>query len=294
MLLNIKKFADTSETLKEAKKNVKEMSLAKEIAVFIGLYAITLFIPLILNGIIEVSLILSNQITDYTQILVELYGVIFIPITIYFIVTKIEKRSWRSIGFSKNNIISSCLKGLFIGFVMFFVVVVIGFALGQYKYNGFDLSSAIFLIPFFFGFLIQSFGEEIHERGWTLTFISKRHNVIIAMILSSVFFSLEHLLNSGIDLLSLINIVLIGFFFAVLFLKYDNIWICGCAHTAWNFSQGIIFGFNVSGTVTPSLLKFSQTSSNLIGGGEFGPESGLIATVVTVIALVIALYYTKK
>ena len=177
---------------------------------------------------------------------------------------------------------------------MFFVVVVIGFALGQYKYNGFDLSSAIFLIPFFFGFLIQSFGEEIHERGWTLTFISKRHNVIIAMILSSVFFSLGHLLNSGIDLLSLINIVLIGFFFAVLFLKYDNIWICGCAHTSWNFSQGIIFGFNVSGTVTPSLLKFSQTSSNLIGGGEFGPESGLIATVVTVIALVIALYYTKK
>lgn len=78
MLLNIKKFADTSETLKEAKKNVKEMSLAKEIAVFIGLYAITFFIQLILNGIIEVTLILSNQITDYTQILVELYGVIFI------------------------------------------------------------------------------------------------------------------------------------------------------------------------------------------------------------------------
>ena len=68
-----------------------------------------------------------------------------------------------------------------------------------------------------------------------------------------------------------------------------------CAmHTAWNFSQGIIFGFNVSGTSTPSILKCSQVGQNLINGGNFGPESSLIATFVLIVALILIIYLPKK
>lgn len=294
MLSNIKQFADNSVTLKEARKNVKELSLVKEIIVFIVLYGIIFFIPLILDLVLSLGITIFGNLDGTAGELLHLYGIILIPLAVYLIVTKVEKRSWRSVGVSKGNVISSCLRGLFIGFVMFLIVVIAGLALGQYKYNGFDLSSVIFLIPFFFGFLVQSFGEEFHERGWALTYISKRHSVIIAMIITSLSFSLTHFSNAGIDLLAIFNIVLFGLLFAILFLKYDNIWICGSAHAAWNFSQGVLFGFNVSGTTTPSLLKFSQVSPNLIGGGQFGPESSLIATSVLIIALVISLYYTHK
>ena len=79
-----------------------------------------------------------------------------------------------------------------------------------------------------------------------------------------------------------------------LFIKYDNIWICGSAHAAWNFSQGILFGFAVSGqTGTPSLLKCSQVGQNIISGGQFGPESSLIATFVIIIGLILALYIKR-
>ncbi len=296
MLSNIKKYADNSETLKEARKNVKEMSLAKEIVVFIALFALIFFGTMLLNTILPVIYMLeiSHGTDDNFAKLLGLYGLIVTPIIIYFIVTRLEKRSWRSVGVSKGDVISSCLRGLLIGFIMFFTVVIIGLALGQYKYDGIDSSSIIILIPFFFGFLIQSFGEEFHERGWALTFISKRHSVIIAILISSIAFSATHLLNRGIDPLSLLNIVLVGIFFAVLFLKYDNIWVCGCAHAAWNFSQGALLGFNVSGNTIPSFLKFSQVSQNLIGGGKFGPESSLIATFVILIALLVAVYYTRK
>ena len=37
MLSNIKEFADNSETLKEARINVKEMSVVKEIGIYIAL-----------------------------------------------------------------------------------------------------------------------------------------------------------------------------------------------------------------------------------------------------------------
>ena len=98
-----------------------------------------------------------------------------VPVGIYIYATKIEKRSWRSIGFSKGNAISSTLKGALIGFSMFLAVVIIGLALGQFTFSGFDFSQAIYALPFLVAFTIQSFGEEIYTRGWTLTYFSKRH-----------------------------------------------------------------------------------------------------------------------
>ena len=238
--------------------------------------------------------IYTNVLHYGGEALLILYLYIIAIIIVCLVVTKIEKRSLRSIGISKGNVIFSILKGLLIGFLMFVIVVIIGMALGQYSYNGFDLSSIILVIPFFFGFLIQSFAEEFQDRGWTLTFVSKRHGIIAAMLISSISFSLLHLSNKGIDLLALINIFLIAIFFSVLFLAYDNIWICGAAHAAWNFSQGIIFGFNVSGYAMPSLLKCSQVTTNLIGGGKFGPESSLIFTFVIIVAIFLVIYLNKN
>ncbi len=294
MFQNIKDYADRSETLKEARENVREISIIKEITVFILLYLIILIVPMLIrNYYTSIYVNMVNKL-DVVYILIDLFGVILIPIFIYIIVKKLEKRSFRSVGVSKDNVLPSVLRGAGIGFIMFLAVVIIGFLLGQYKYNGFDLSSLILLIPFLLGFFVQSFGEEIQDRGWVISFIYKRHSIIAAIIVSGLIFSISHLLNSGIDIVSLTNIFLIGLLFAVLFIKYDNIWICGSAHAAWNFSQGVLFGFTVSGdTTTPSLLKFSQISENVIGGGQFGPESSLIATFVISIGLILALYIKR-
>lgn len=290
MVLKIKNIETTSKTLKEARVNVKKMSLAKEILIFLGLNLIIIFSPLI------PQLILVNVIDDESIIgqIIGLFTLIVPILAIILIVLKLEKRSLRSIGMSKDNVISSILKGLSIGFLMFLAVVIIGFVLGQFKYNGFELSSAIYVIPFLFAFGIQSFSEEFHLRGWAMTYLSKRHSILFAIIVTSIIFSANHLLNPGIDALSLINIFLVGILFTLMFWKYDNIWICGATHTAWNFSQGIIFGFNVSGTSTPSILKCSQVGQNLINGGNFGPESSLIATFVLIVALILIIYLPKK
>ena len=288
MLDIIKYFADKSESLKEARINVKEMSTIKEVGIFIGLF----LVMFVILNIFEFIFMSISPIPDV--VFFSMGGFIIVPFIIYFYVTKIEKRSWRSIGFSKGNALSSTLKGLLIGFLMFSAVVAIGMLLGQFRFNGYDLSSLVYLIPCFILFAIQCFGEEIYTRGWTMTYFYKRHGIFAAMVISSIVFVIPHLLNTGIDLLSVVNIFIVGIVFAVLFLRFDNIWICGGVHTAWNFSQGIIFGFNVSGISTPSLMNFSQAGQNLINGGSFGPESSLIATVVFVIVLILAFCYPKK
>lgn len=294
MLTKIKEFADNSETLKEAIANVKEISLIKEIIVFILLTALITIFSFLGGGIpIYIYTNILHHSKDTIYLLITLFSFILYPIIIYFIVTKIEKRSWRSVGFSKKNVIVPTIKGLLIGFLMFLTVVIIGFLLGQYTYNGFDLSAITLLIPFLLGFMVQSFGEEFQVRGWSMTFLFKRHSIITAIVISNFTFMIMHLSNSGIDLLSLINLFLVGTFYSVLFLKYDNIWVPGGAHTAWNFSQGIIFGFNVSGMETPSLLKFSQVSQNIVTGGKFGPESSLVTSLIIIISLIIVIYWKK-
>lgn len=295
LLTMIKKFEEKSQTIKEARINVKEISLAKEIIAFILLSVAIFIASMMLSGLVEYTYsdILKNG-EDLIFQLLGLYTFIFIIILVYLIVTKVEKRNWRSAGVSKGDSIISILKGLLIGFVMFLAVVIIGMALGQYTYRGFDLSAIVIIIPFFFGFMVQSFAEEFQARGWALTFIAKRHGIFIATLISSLTFSAIHLLNPGFDLLSLINTFLIGIFFAILFIVYDNIWVCGATHAAWNFSQGVLFGFQISGQGTPSLLKCTQVSQNFIGGGKFGPESSFIATFVLVIAMIVIIYLNKS
>ena len=287
----IESYAEKSETIKEARKNVKELSFSKELGRFIILF----FILLLAISMVQYMFYDMNaEVQTPLNFLFAHLSFIFSPILIYLYITKIEKRSLRSIGFSKGNAISSVLKGFLIGLLLILAIVIIGVLFGQFKYNGIDLSSCLILIIYFIGYGVQSFGEEIYCRGWALTYFAKRHSILFAIFASNIVFILPHLGNSGFDIMSIVNIFIIGILFAVIFLKYDNIWICGGIHTAWNFLLGPVFGLNVSGEAAHSLLKFSAISPNIFNGGTFGPESSLIVTFVVIVAIVISLYVLKK
>lgn len=287
----IESYADKSETINEARKNVKEMSFSKELGRFIILF----FILLLAISIVQYMFYdLNAEVQTPLNFLLTHLAFIFSPILIYLYITKIENRSLRSIGFSKGNAISSVLKGLLIGLLIILAIVIIGVLFGQFKYDGIDFSSCLLLILYFIGYGVQSFCEEIYCRGWALTYFARRHGILFAILASNIVFILPHLGNNGFDIMSIVNIFLIGILFAIIFLKYDNIWICGGIHTAWNFLLGPIFGLNVSGEATYSLLKFSAISPNILNGGTFGPESSLIVTFVVIVAIIIAAYVLKK
>ena len=81
--------------------DVKEMSTIKEVGIFIGLFVV-LAVALNLFSYLFMSFSLLPDAEFFS-----LGGFIVVPFIIYLYVTKIEKRSWRSIGFSKGNAISS-------------------------------------------------------------------------------------------------------------------------------------------------------------------------------------------
>ena len=139
----IENYAEKSETIRQSRENAGEMSFFKEIRRFIVLF----FILILVISIVQFMFYDMNaQVQTPLNFLFVHLSFIFSPILIYFYITKIEKRSLRSIGFAKGNFISSTLKGLLIGILIILAIVIIGVLFGQFKYDSMDLSSCLLLI----------------------------------------------------------------------------------------------------------------------------------------------------
>ena len=208
----------------------------------------------------------------------------------------IEKRSLFSVGFSRRCAPLEYLLGIAVGAVMITVPVIICHATGCVTLSFNKEISPAHIILFFIAFVIQGMGEEVIFRGYFLTTLCRRNNEWVAIITSSLMFTLFHTSNQGFSFIAFINITLFGIFAAVFMLKRGSIWAVSAIHTAWNFMQGNIFGFSVSGMEKmPSILGATdQGFGSILSGGDFGIEGGLGATVVLLIALLSALMMPAK
>ena len=89
-----------------------------------------------------------------------------------------------------------------------------------------------------------------------------------------------HLANDHLDAVGLISIFLAGVLLAQLRLVYHNLWVPVGVHFIWNYLQGPVYGFSVSGNATESILIPIFEAPSLINGGEFGIEGSVITLVV--------------
>jgi hypothetical protein len=66
------------------------------------------------------------------------------------------------------------------------------------------------------------------------------------------------------------------------------------AHIAWNFVQGAVFGFPVSGDKEgASLIGIAQAGPELLTGGAFGPEAGLLGAVASAAGIAFMLAWRR-
>ena len=119
-----------------------------------------------------------------------------------------------------------------------------------------------------------------------MTVLKQTGNKWAPIIVSSIIFSVMHSLNPSMSIISYLNLFLVSLLFAYMFLKSNNLWLPIGYHITWNYFQGNIFGFQVSGLSTESLYKLNKPLNNIITGGEFGPEGGLIVTFIILIGFI--------
>lgn len=146
-------------------------------------------------------------------------------------------------------------------------------------------------------FLLVAVTEEVMLRGFVLgRMLSAGMNCFVALFLSSVLFSAMHLFNPNFALLPFVNILLAGCLLGASFLYTRNLCFPVVLHWFWNWLQGPVLGYEVSGMDSgETLLTLRLTGSDLLTGGSFGFEGSLLCTVLLVGGtLAIVAYYERR
>ena len=159
---------------------------------------------------------------------------------------------------------------------------------------------------------LVAWGEEIWVRGFWLQVVAEGYHRLTAgrlpgtsplpgaaarlagAVVSSAFFALLHLRNGHFDGLAAGGMFLGGMFLAYAYVCSDTLWLPIGMHFGWNFFEGTVFGFPVSGMWSFSLLQTRLTGPAWLTGGAFGPEAGWVVLPVMLLAFGMVAAYTSR
>lgn len=279
---------------------IPEKAYKAHIALLIVLCIIFIIIGQVLGSLITPFLKIEQG--SYSESINTMLDLVFnfgmVAVVIFFWLKFFEKRSFKSLGFFKHNWLSDYGNGFLLGTVAFCSIAFLLWISGNTitvkpLEDTLTLNMLLCVMIVLIGWIVQGAVEEILTRGWLFQMISERYSINWGILVSSVLFGLLHLTNSGTTFISTLNICLVGFLFIIYALYQQSLWgVCGF-HSVWNFLQGNVFGFEVSGTKPKggSLIELKEAGNDFITGGAFGPEASIIASLL--LALLTVFYFKK-
>ena len=212
----------------------------------------------------------------------------------------LDRRSFVSLGLLLNR---QALYDVVVGILITLPVMGFIFALeaaaGWLTIEGFawqfdPLSTVIKeIVSIFLIFVLVSWSEELLSRGYHLQNLESGLNTGLAVLISSGIFGILHLGNPNATWMSALGILLAGLFLAYGYLRTRQLWLPIGLHIGWNFFEGAVFGFPVSGLDIYPLTIITVNGPELWTGGSFGPEAGLIVIPGLILGTVFLYVYTR-
>jgi hypothetical protein len=154
------------------------------------------------------------------------------------------------------------------------------------------------------GFIAVGIYEEMLSRGYHLRnlaeglnwgILGKRGGLWAGYLISSSVFGLLHAANPNSSWISTLNLILSGLFLGLGFVLTGELAIPIGLHITWNFFQGNVFGFPVSGSKSgTSIISILQGGPDLLTGGAFGPEAGLVGIFAFLVGSILTVLYVRK
>jgi hypothetical protein len=139
-------------------------------------------------------------------------------------------------------------------------------------------------------FLVAAACEELIMRGYPFQAVVEGLGTPLAVLVFGLVFGLGHMTNSGFSAVGLATTSISGVMMSVAYLRTRSLWLPIALHFSWNWTQGCLWGMNVSGlVVTSSFLKTTPAGTALLNGGDFGAE-GSVITLVVGIALTLSIW----
>ncbi len=182
----------------------------------------------------------------------------------------IEKRKFYTMGFLKKDAFKEYIIGFVVGIVMISVPALGSILTGTATFEGLSASINVpMLLLFLLGFLLQGMSEEVLCRGYLMVSISRKYKVIIAAVVNAAIFGGLHLLNSGLTVLSMVNLIFYSEYLHLYTWLRGSIWGICALHSSWNFFESNFYGVQVSGSnVGPTVFTMTlDESKSFINGG---------------------------
>ncbi len=152
-------------------------------------------------------------------------------------------------------------------------------------------------------FVFVGFYEELFSRGYQLRNLAEGLNwrrigprgaLLLAYFLSSLVFGGLHQANPNSTSLTTLQLMLAGLFLGLGMILTGELAIPIGIHITWNFFQGPVFGFPVSGTlVSTSVFAVQQSGPEIWTGGAWGPEGGLVGILALLIGAAAILLWVR-
>jgi membrane protease YdiL (CAAX protease family) len=212
-----------------------------------------------------------------------------------------DRRSFRSLGIQLNH---QAWKDLGVGFMipslLMGVVFLTELLFGWTRFEGWAWqidSPARAISGTLSGlgaFILVGFSEEILSRGYHLQNLRDGLNLRWALLISSGIFAVLHAANPNSSWISTLGILLAGYFLAYGWMRTGQLWLSIGLHIGWNFFEGTVFGFPVSGLTSTGLIRHQVAGPDLITGGAFGPEAGLIILPAMALGVLLIYLYTRS
>jgi membrane protease YdiL (CAAX protease family) len=232
-------------------------------------------------------------------------------LTVWLAGRLLDRRPFSAFGFHLGA--GWCLDllfGMVLGALLITTIFLVELELGWVKVTGaFETygGGATFVISILFPaayFVCVGFSEEMVSRGYQLKnaaeglnypALGPRRAILLAWVLSSVFFGVLHADNPNATPTSTLNIVLAGLMLGFGYVLSGELAIPIGLHITWNFFQGAVYGFPVSGRgpFGATFLATEQGGPDLWTGGSFGPEGGVLGPAAMLLGMSLIALWTR-
>ncbi len=223
-----------------------------------------------------------------------------VAFSVYIARRFLDKRSFQSLGLRVDaRTLVDVFAGLIITFVLMGLTYLAEVVLGWSTFESFawnvEPASAVIgnvLIALAF-FILTGLDEELLFRGYHLQTLGSGLNLFWGVIISSAVFGIVHLSNANATWAGAVGIFFGAVFLSYAYIRTRQLWLSIGLHIGWDFFQGVVFGFSVSGMNGFRLLNHQVSGPELWTGGSFGPEAGLIILPAFAIGMALIYAYTR-
>ncbi len=231
----------------------------------------------------------------------QILELLIFTVSIYLARVFLDKRSFVSLGLQINKqAATDLLMGVLIAGVIMGLIYLAELAAGWLTFEKFawqEESAATVMmgvLKFLTVFVFVGWNEELLSRGYHLQTLASGTNLFWGVVISSGVFGLAHLGNPNATWVSAAGIFFAGLFLAYGYLRTGLLWLSIGLHIGWNFFEGVVFGFPVSGLDIYRLIRHQIQGPEIWTGGTFGPEAGLIVLPALAIGFGLIYLYTQS